>query len=700
MIQRLLLFLGLSVAVALIALGIVSSGTSSAAAAAGSRAGEVIPGRYIVVLEDGVSPAAVARGHGLVPSHVYSAVLNGFAGGASAAQARALAADPRVKSVEPDRIVTLLDETLSTGIDRIDAEPPGNINDFGPDANVDVAVIDTGSGPHPDLQVAGGFASYAEVVFIWLFCGNSDSWADGHGHGTHVAGTIAARDNDEGVVGVVPGGRIWSVRVLGPDGSGCMADVIAGVDWVTANADTIEMANMSLTGGNSAALCSAIADSVAAGVTYVVAAGNSAADAGNASPANCPGAITVSAVADYDGESGGAYSGSDCYGFDPPFYGADDTFAGFSNYGSVVDVAAPGVCILSTFPGGLLTTMSGTSMASPHAAGVGALYMLENPGATPAQVRDALIAAGECPGGEPVGGDEVCDDPWPGDPDGLNEPLVDAAAIASAPPPAPDTTPPETTITSGPSDPTNSTDATFEFTADETATFECHVDGAGFAACTSPHTENGLSDGPHTFEVRATDDAGNTDPSPASFTWSIDTTPPTASFTYSCSDLTCGFDGRGSTDDNGIACYTFDFGDGTGASGATPSHTYATGGTYAVELTVTDNAGNTDTTSQLVTVTDPAPGDTVTITRAVYNSKKGHELKVEATSSASTRDPATSPALQITHIDGVELADPIDMTYNPKKDKYSTRFTLGSKPGTVTVSSSEGGSATSDVGGK
>ena len=699
MIQRLLLFLGLSVAVALIASGIVSSDTSVTDAAAGSRAGEVIPGRYIVVLEDGVSPAEVARGHGLAPSHVYSAAFNGFAGRVSAAQAQALAADPRVKSVEPDRIVTVLDETLPTGIARIDAEPAGNINDFGPDANVDVAVIDTGSGPHPDLQVVGGFASYAQVVFVWLVCGSSDSWADGHGHGTHVAGTIAARDNDEGVVGVVPGGRIWSVRVLGPNGSGCMADVIAGVDWVTANAATIEVANMSLGGGNSTALCNAIANSAAAGVTYVVAAGNSAADAGSASPANCSGVITVSALADYDGESGGAYSGSDCFGYNPPYYGDDDTFAGFSNYGSVVDVAAPGVCILSTFPGGL-ATMSGTSMASPHAAGVAALYKLDNPGAAPAQVRDALIAAGECPGGEPVGGDEVCDDPWPGDPDGLNEPLVSAAAISSAAPPGPDTTPPETTITSGPSDPTNSTDATFEFTANEKATFECRLDGAGFTACTSPHTENGLSSDPHTFEVRATDEAANTDPSPASYTWTIDTTPPSASFTNNCSDAACDFDGGGSADDNGIASYAWDFGDAAGASGVTPNHTYAAAGTYAVELAVTDNAGNTDTTSQLVTVTDPASTDQVIITRAVYNSKKGSELKVEATSSAGTRNPATSPTLQITRIDGVDLASPIDMTYSSKKDKYSVKVSWGWKPGTVTVSSSEGGSATSDVGGK
>ena len=157
---------------------------------------------------------------------------------------------------------------------------------------------------------------------------------------------------------------------------------------------------------------------------------------------------------------------------------------------------------------------------------------------------------------------------------------MNAAAIASAAPPGPDTTPPETTITSGPSDPTNSAEAAFKFTADETATFECRVDGTGFTACTNPHTEIGLFDGSHTFEVRATDETANTESSPASYTWTIDTTPPTARFTYICAGSACDFDGGGSSDDNGIASYAWDFGDATGTLGATPSHTYATAGKH------------------------------------------------------------------------------------------------------------------------
>jgi subtilisin family serine protease len=212
---------------------------------------------------------------------------------------------------------------------------------------------------------------------------------------------VAALDNDIGVVGVAPGARLWGVKVLSDQGSGYKSHIIAGIDYVTANAGSIEVANMSLGGSGSddGKSCSATTDSykkaicnsVAAGVTYAVAAGNSSADAATAVPAAYDMVITVSALADFDGLPGGRAAAT-CRA------DVDDTFANFSNYGADVDLIAPGVCITSTWPTALIAsgynTISGTSMASPHVAGAAALYKATNPGATPAQVQSALQGAG------------------------------------------------------------------------------------------------------------------------------------------------------------------------------------------------------------------------------------------------------------------------------------------------------------------
>jgi subtilisin family serine protease len=196
------------------------------------------------------------------------------------------------------------------------------------------------------------------------------------------------------VVGVAPGARLWAVRVLNNAGSGSWASVICGVDWVTARAGTIEVANMSLggtgddTGGcNDGGLHEAICKSVAAGVTYAVAAGNSADDARNHVPAAYDQVITVSALADFDGRPGGLGAAT-CRADE------DDTLANFSNFGADIDLIAPGVCIYSTWKRGGYNTISGTSMASPHVAGAAALYKSTNPGASPSQVKSALQSAG------------------------------------------------------------------------------------------------------------------------------------------------------------------------------------------------------------------------------------------------------------------------------------------------------------------
>jgi PKD repeat protein len=167
-----------------------------------------------------------------------------------------------------------------------------------------------------------------------------------------------------------------------------------------------------------------------------------------------------------------------------------------------------------------------------------------------------------------------------------------------------DTTPPDTTITSGPSATTTSTSATFAFSATEPSTFQCALDGSVFTACASPTTYSGLAQGSHTFDVRAVDLAGNTDPTPAEQSWTIvANTPPTAQVSFSCTALQCSFDGSGSSDPDGtIASYDWSFGDGTSGSGPSPTHTYTQAGSYTATLTVTDNDGATASEAQTVTL--------------------------------------------------------------------------------------------------
>jgi subtilisin len=369
--------------------------------------GDVVPGHYIVVLAPGVNSLNAAnemgRAHGLAVGHVYSHAINGFAARIPDARLEKVKSDPRVLFVDEDRVFTIQAQNIPTGITRIEANLSSTQSGNGSGSvNVDVAVIDTGiQTNHPDLNVVGG-----------RNCSTGTSWSDGHGHGTHVAGTVAAKDDGVGVVGVAPGARLWAVRVLNNAGSGTTSSIICGVDWVTANAAIIEVANMSLGGSGSDSNCggndsyhNAICRSVAAGVTYVVAAGNSSANANNFQPATYEEVITVSALADFNGAPGGG-AASTCRA------DVDDTFANFSNYGADVDLIAPGVCILSTWKGSSYNTISGTSMASPHVAGAAALYKANNPSATPAQVKSALINNGNSN--------------WNNvdDPDGIKEPLL------------------------------------------------------------------------------------------------------------------------------------------------------------------------------------------------------------------------------------------------------------------------------------
>ncbi len=332
-------------------------------------------GKYIVLLEDTVSsPDAVAAEHGnrygAQVEFVYKYSINGYSAMIPDNRVASIRADERVRLVESDQPVSIAAQTVPSGITKIGAPLSSQLagNGSGSVGNVRVYVIDTGvEMTHADLN----------VVNHVNFAGGPNK--DCNGHGTHVAGTIAARDNTTHVVGVAPGAAVTGVKVLGCSGSGSTSGVIRGVDWVTANAQKPAIANMSLTGGASTTLDNAVLASAASGVFYALAAGNSGANACNSSPARVGGATNngIATVAATD---------------------SADKEASFSNYGSCVDIWAPGVNVLSTYKGGGTATMSGTSMASPHVGGGAALYLSTNAAATPAAVESALRAAAQSTG--------------------------------------------------------------------------------------------------------------------------------------------------------------------------------------------------------------------------------------------------------------------------------------------------------------
>ncbi len=352
-------------------------------------AGEAIEDQYIVVLKKGARPSKVLSSQGLEAQHTYNHAIKGFS--LKIPNNRALEAlrnNKNVKYIEKDLEVQAFGQTLPTGVDRMQADLNGTaaIDNTHQELDIDIVIMDSGiDKDHPDLNVAGGYN---------FSLGPAKKWDDGNGHGTHTAGSAAAKDNSEGVVGVAPGARLWAARVLDNRGSGSISDIVAGIDWVTQNADKFEVVNMSLGAtGSSSSMREAIQSSVNAGVVYVVAAGNDGSDVYGSDgqlgggddiiPAAYPEVATISALADSDGEAGG--NGSETS------YGSDDSFASFSNYstavtsdnpvtspGAAIDLMLPGVDIYSTYNDGGYTTMSGTSMASPHGAGLAALYILAN----------------------------------------------------------------------------------------------------------------------------------------------------------------------------------------------------------------------------------------------------------------------------------------------------------------------------------
>ncbi|MET8978749.1 S8 family peptidase [Streptomyces sp. NPDC004539] len=327
---------------------------------------------YIVTLKSQAGfKSASATGKDLIKEYggkvdkTFGAALNGYTATLSAKEARRLAADPSVAAVEQNQTVKLADTTQSSapwGLDRIDqaALPLSGTYTY-PDSagsGVTAYVIDTGVRiTHAQIS---GRASYGYDAVD-----GDTTAADGNGHGTHVATTIAGS-----TYGVAKKAKIVAVRVLDNSGGGTTAGVIAGVDWVTANHSGPSVANLSLGGGASTSLDTAVRNSIASGVTYAIAAGNSNANASSYSPARVTEAITVGATT------------------------STDARASYSNYGSVLDIFAPGSSITAGWytSDTATNTISGTSMATPHVAGAAAVYLASHTSATPAQVATALVS--------------------------------------------------------------------------------------------------------------------------------------------------------------------------------------------------------------------------------------------------------------------------------------------------------------------
>ena len=534
----------------------VPANASASLSKAGSGGGAAISGRYIVRFRDeeqdvdGKADGIAKRYVGKV-TRLYRSAIKGMALDLPDAAAEALRAEPGVLSVEQDQVMSIntVQSGATWGIDRIDQRtiPLSGSYVYNADGTgVTVYIIDTGINLTHSEWSGRAFTGIDQVT-------SGGSATDCNGHGSHVSGTVGGT-----TYGVAKKAKLVAVRVLDCSGSGSTSGVIAGIDWVTAqknaNRTVPSAANMSLGGGYSGTLNQAVTNSIAAGVVYAIAAGNSSADACNSSPASAPTAITVGATDINDG------------------------FASFSNFGSCVDINAPGVNITSAWIGGATATntISGTSMATPHVAGAIALYLQGNPAATASQVDAALKTNASTTSV----------------PSGTTSRFLYSGFISAAP------QPPVANFTSNCSSLACSFDAGSS-TAQAGATYSWTFgDATGGSGVTTSRSY--AASGTYTVTLTVSDAFG-TSTKTASVT--VSNAPPTpspvANFASSCTSNICTF----SNTSTNATSYSWSFGDGTAAVTSTsPSHTFARAGTYTVILTARNTAAVTSTKSQAVTV--------------------------------------------------------------------------------------------------